>query len=172
MLNVFLTNLGRYNEGICVLDCGRWVELPKSEDALKAELESIDVRDNSEYEEYFISDYESDIPGVLVNEYTNVFKLSESVEAYEELSSDNKITVKAVMEIGDCSDIQIAIESVENYSIVSGVQSEEEAGVYLLSEKDVPAFLEGYINYEKYYRDMKINQVCQLSSYGLVMKYK
>ena len=55
-MKIFLTNLGKYNEGELV---GKWFDLPiyDIEDAL---LE-IGVAENTMYEEYFISDYSSDI---------------------------------------------------------------------------------------------------------------
>ena len=49
MLNVFLTNLGKYNEGELV---GKWVSLPC--DDIEAELEEIGVGAEP-YEEYFIT---------------------------------------------------------------------------------------------------------------------
>ena len=62
MLKIFLTNLGKYNEGYLV---GKWVELPC--DDLETEMETIGVGE-APYEEYFITDYESDF-GVSIGEF-------------------------------------------------------------------------------------------------------
>lgn len=59
MLKIFLTNLGKYNEGELV---GEWISLPVSEEELEAVKERIGI--NEQYEEWFITDYETDITGV------------------------------------------------------------------------------------------------------------
>lgn len=55
MMNIFITNLGKYNEGELV---GEWVTLPISEKKLQELFKRIGI--NEEYEEYFITDYECD----------------------------------------------------------------------------------------------------------------
>ena len=55
MMNIYLTNLGKYNEGELV---GEWVKLPVSDEELQEVFKRIGI--NKEYEEYFITDYECD----------------------------------------------------------------------------------------------------------------
>ena len=55
MMNIYLTNLGKYNEGELI---GEWVQLPISNEDLQKVFERIGI--NEEYEEYFITDYECD----------------------------------------------------------------------------------------------------------------
>ena len=50
MLNIFITNLGKYNEGELV---GEWVKLPATKEELETVYERIGI--NEEYEEYFIN---------------------------------------------------------------------------------------------------------------------
>ena len=50
-MKIYLTNLGKYNEGELV---GEWVELPASQEELEKVFERIGI--NEEYEEYFITD--------------------------------------------------------------------------------------------------------------------
>jgi len=45
---VYLTNLGRYNEGVLQ---GKWLKLPASKEALEKVLDEIGI--NEMYEEYF-----------------------------------------------------------------------------------------------------------------------
>ena len=63
MLNIYLTNLGKYNEGELL---GEWVELPITEEELYNVFDRIKIcHDDIEYcdecgnpyEEYFITDY-------------------------------------------------------------------------------------------------------------------
>ena len=56
MMNIYLTNLGKYNEGELV---GEWVQLPISDEELQEVFKRIGI-DGKEYEEYFIADYECD----------------------------------------------------------------------------------------------------------------
>ena len=60
MFKIYLTNLGKYNEGELV---GKWIDLPISEEELEATLEEIGI-DGEKYEETFITDYETDINGL------------------------------------------------------------------------------------------------------------
>ena len=105
MLNVWIGNLGKYNEGELI---GEWLELPVSKKELntflkekvglqltQAEVEKALAKDGVCYEEYMINDYETDLP-IRVSEYSNLMMLNllamssdrvnnmEAVEAYIE----------------------------------------------------------------------------------------
>ena len=80
-ISIYLTNLGKYNEGELI---GEWVELPVSDEELQAVFDRIGIDDY--YEEYFITDYESDIPGLYIDEYENISYLNELAEKYANLS--------------------------------------------------------------------------------------
>lgn len=54
-MRIYLTNLGKYNEGYLI---GEWIDLPISNEELQKVLDRIGI--NEEYEEYFITDYEDD----------------------------------------------------------------------------------------------------------------
>ena len=55
----FVTNLGKYNEGMLV---GEWVKLPTTEEEMQKVFERIGIGKQDEfgqpYEEWFITDYE------------------------------------------------------------------------------------------------------------------
>lgn len=53
---VFITNLGKYNEGELV---GKWLDLPCAD--IEAELAEIGVAPGTQYEEYFITDCENEV---------------------------------------------------------------------------------------------------------------
>ena len=53
MLNGYITNLGKYNEGELV---GKWIEFPITEEELDEVFEEIGI--NEEYEEFFFTDWE------------------------------------------------------------------------------------------------------------------
>ena len=82
-IKIFLTNLGKYNEGELV---GKWFDLPihDIEDAL---LE-VGVAKNTMYEEYFISDYSSDID-IKISSYESLTKLNKIAELLEDKDADD-----------------------------------------------------------------------------------
>lgn len=72
-MKIYLTNLGKYNEGELV---GKWFTLPID---IEEALEEIGVADDTEYEEFFITDYENDF-GLKIEEYSPLDKLNEIAE--------------------------------------------------------------------------------------------
>lgn len=79
IFRAYVTNLGMYNEGRLV---GEWVDFPIQHDGLTLQesIEKILCRigvDGKQYEEYFITDYDSEIAGLTANfgEYENLFLL-------------------------------------------------------------------------------------------------
>lgn len=79
LLSIYVTNLGKYNEGELV---GEWLQLPCTEEELQETFKNIGI--NEEYEEYFITDYESEC-GIEINEYSSIKKLNEQLEELEPL---------------------------------------------------------------------------------------
>ena len=60
MIEAYVTNLGKYNEGELA---GEFLKLPATTEEVQALLSRIGV-DGVMYEETFITDYETDIPGL------------------------------------------------------------------------------------------------------------
>lgn len=69
-LEAFVTNLGMYNEGLLV---GKWIKLPATEEELASALEEIYIGSKNEfgleYEEWYVTDYSCDLPGVFTAVY-------------------------------------------------------------------------------------------------------
>ena len=107
MLRIYLTNLGKYNEGMLI---GEWVDLPVSEEELEKVFKRIGI--NDEYEEYFITDYESDVDGLKVGEYENVDDLNELAEALEDLDSEEENVLSVMLEDG-CT-FEEALEKIKD----------------------------------------------------------
>lgn len=94
-LNVALTNLGKYNEGELIF---KWLELPATDEEIEAAFKDIGVADGTEYEEYFITDYETDIPELEVGEYTNILELNEKMEELSNLKDFEIEELQAISE--------------------------------------------------------------------------
>lgn len=107
-MKIFLTNLGKYNEGELV---GKWLDLPiyDIEDAL---LE-IGVAENTMYEEYFISDYSSDID-IKISSYESLTKLNKMAELLEDKDADDLYyEILQEYELDDIYDMDCFDEYVE-----------------------------------------------------------
>lgn len=157
MFRVFITNLGKYNEGELI---GKWLDLP-CEDA-EEELASIGVSDEPDengiyYEEYFITDYENDY-GYKVGEYDSLEELNEIAEELENLDEYDREVVNAFIENG--SDIEEALDGLRggDYMVFSNCSDMTDVAYQYIEEtgllNDVPETLRNYFDYEAYGRDM------------------
>ncbi|HCW2676244.1 antirestriction protein ArdA [Clostridioides difficile] len=93
MLNIYITNLGKYNEGELI---GEWAEFPVNEEELEEILDRIGI--NEEYEEYFITDFETDIEGLEISEHSNIEQLNELAMKLEGLEEYEIEQLKALLE--------------------------------------------------------------------------
>ena len=143
MLNVWIGNLGKYNEGELV---GEWLELPVSKKELdtflrekvglqlkQEEVEKALTEDGVCYEEYMINDYETDLP-IKVSEYSNLNMLNLLAKASEKVNN---------------------MEAVEAYIEYQGTDDIEEIINVMLQEDNIPFYpyeenSENLSNEEKY----------------------
>lgn len=161
MMNVFVTNLGKYNEGELI---GEWVELPVSEEDLKKVFQRIGISNEPDdsgnyYEEYFITDYECDFYNV--GEYESIDTLNEIAEQLEELDEEQQDVVKAM--ISECGyTFDEAIEKVNNgdYAIYNDCDDMEDVAYQIVEEygylTNVPDNVARYFDYEAFGRDLRL----------------
>lgn len=153
MFKIFLTNLGKYNEGELV---GKWIELPCYD--LDAELESIGVKENSQYEEYFITDYENEV-GYEVGEYESVCDLNNLAEHLERIDNEGDTPkLKAYLEVYS-DDIEEAIRRLDYCTFYPGytIQQVAEELVDNGCFGDIPASIVNYIDYDAIARDLSFD---------------
>ena len=147
MIRIALTNLGKYNEGEL---CYKWLDLPFTDDELSTALDQIGI-DGLQYEEYFITDYESDI-GLHIDEYENLTELNELAERVNSVDED---LLAAILE-SHTSDLSEALDLAESgdaclyndQSIEDIAQSDIDDGIW-----DTETLLR-YIDLEAFARDM------------------
>lgn len=135
-LRIYLTNLGKYNEGELV---GEWVDLPISEDELEQVYSRIGISDKPDaygnyYEETFITDYESDIDGLYIGEYDSVSELNELAEILESWSDYTVSMFEAACEAGEANIEDIKDFDPDEYYFVTDVSNDEELGQYFIDE--------------------------------------
>lgn len=172
MISIYLTNLGKYNSGYLV---GRFVKLPiKSEDFKKVLLE-IGI-DGVEYEEYFITDVESDISGIseIITEYTSVQRLNELAEKLEMLSKYDEDKLSSILEserVSGVDELFDILENLENWTLYSDVEDEADLG-YLYADNlgviNIPENLKSYFNYKDYGTDIHYDLGGTFTTYGYI----
>lgn len=166
MLKIALTNLGKYNEGELIY---KWLDLPATQEEIDKALEAIGI-DGEEYEEYFITDYETDIEGLKVGEYANLETLNELAERYENLNVYEQEAVAAVIE-AEGYDLEEALDIVEDgrYCFYKGQDLEGVA--YDLVEEgcfgDITDDLKKYIDYSAIARDLGFDGYSE-TKYGVI----
>lgn len=165
MIKIYLTNLGLYNEGIL---SGEWLELPATEEDIEA-LKNRTGYDET-HEEYFITDYESDVKGLTIGEYDDIDDLNELAELIEE---DPEI-VEVLIYFGydTPEEIRENWENVTYCTTPEGFESEEFAiGWYFAKELnclDIPENIESYFDFDAYGRDIMIEGSFYTTSSGAI----
>ena len=161
----YITNLGKYNEGVLSY---KLISFPIDEDELNEALKEIGCKytdesgvvHNIEYEEYFFSDWECEIPFEF-GEYESIPDVNDIAERVENLMDYEQDVLKVVLE-EHTSDVDEALRIVEggNYVMWSGCKSMADVAERMAAEfgylNDVPERLQYYIDYEKWGRDLAI----------------
>ena len=163
MLRIFLTNLGKYNEGDLV---GEWVNLPIDEEELEEVKERIGI--NEQYEEYFITDYETSFNGLEVGEYSDIDYLNELAEQINSLDEYDLEVVKAMFSEG--YSVEEAIEHKDDCIVWSNCNDMEDVAIAYCEEcgilDSVPENLRNYFDYEAFGRDMSFEGQFVFTSAG------
>lgn len=174
MINVFVTNLGRYNEGDLV---GEWLTLPATEADIQATFDTIGL--NDEYEEYFLTDWECEFEGITISEYSNLHHLNKLAEKLE--NCDQLDVVEALMDVWGY-ELKEAMDEVDNCSFIylekNTFMSDEENLAYSLVDSigDLECTLgekiENYFDFEKFGRELSWDLDSILEDWDLEEKEK
>lgn len=142
---VFITNLGKYNEGALV---GKWIELPCAD--IEGELAEIGVEPGTQYEEYFITDYENSF-GYEVGEYENLWTLNELADKLKYVDVDWLTTYLDVTG----ADLEEAVDNYEECSVWYPNQSLSDVAYDMVHDYyDLPEIALRYFDYEAFARDL------------------
>ena len=161
---IFLTNLGKYNEGEPV---GEWVALPTTKEKFSQVMKRIGI--SQPYEEWFIGDYDCEIDNFAryLGEYANLNELNYLAEKIEELDVCGFSILENVLEyeggrgIRGAADVINVIENLDCYRLFGGAYNEMELGwhlleVFYLDILDELGKLHKYIDYEALGRDYSL----------------
>lgn len=154
-IKIFLTNLGKYNEGELV---GEWIDLPVDDDFEQA-FEDIGISDEPDengnyYEEYFITDYEAPFK---IGEYDNIYELNEMAEELETVDIDENIFEAILEECGDPEEaIQIANDG--DYSVwYCNPRYDGALAECVIDELGMPLDPDYYFDYDEFGRDLRLD---------------
>jgi len=168
---IYLTNLGRYNEGVLM---GEWVKLPVDKDKLQEVLTTIGI--NEQYEEYFISDYESLFSNLHISEYSSIQELNELAEKIDGLADPDYEKLAAILECESSMSIAEVLEIIDeldSFDLLTEVDTDEALGEYYADVgcifHGIPDHIQRYFDYESYGRDIRLELNCCFTSYGLVI---
>ena len=163
LLEAYVTNLGKYNEGQLV---GEPLKLPTTVEEVQSLLKRIGV-DGIRYEEIFITDYESDVLGLhkCLGEYESLDELNYLAALLSEMDQSDIEKFEAVLDAGEYTgsvkDLINLTQNLDCFEFYPDVHSDEDLGSMYVLEfggLEVPEHLIDYIDYEAYGRDVRINE--------------
>ena len=158
MIELCLTNLGKYNEGELIYS--RLV-LPATTEEIQAAYDEVGVADGTMYEETFISDYETDVNGLEIREYASIDDLNELAEELSNLDEYELEAFGAMLDYGYATDEALKKVQDGDYMYYSGCCSMAEVAEQYADKTgllaNIPDDLRYYFDFEAYGRDMEIN---------------
>ena len=150
MFEAYVTNLGLYPErGAGV---GEYLRFPTTAEEVQALFSRIGI-DGKQYEEYFITDYDSDILGLTdhLGEYESLDELNYLAHLLEEMTPDELEKLESVMDAGEyTSSVKDLINLTQNldcFDFYSDVNSEEELGRMYIQDFEAIQVPEHLIDY-------------------------
>lgn len=173
-IDAFVTNLGRYNEGF--LD-GEFLKLPATTEEVQALFQRIHV-DGVRYEEIFITDYETSISGLYdcLTEYADLDELNYLATLLDDMDEGDREKFEAALSSGEhTSGLKELINLAQNldcYEYYPGIRDEDDLGRYMIDEMgamEVPEYLENYIDYEAYGRDVSLEDGGTFTENGYIV---
>ena len=171
MCQIFIVNLGLYNEGFLK---GDWFELGQDEEALNAFLKDV-VGINQYYEEWFIADDDFEGLNISISESADIYALNEMFIRYNELSISEQEIVQAITEVMSPSEtLTDAIDQMDDYCLYPDIETHEDLGYACVNEWGIYDTMQlgplaNYINYESLGRDIDIENRGGFTSKGYLM---
>lgn len=175
MLEAFVTNLGRYNEGH--LD-GEFLKLPATTEDVQALLKRIHV-DGVRYEEIFITDYETDVSGLYdcLGECESIDELNYLASLLDDMPEWEAEKFAAAVEHGEHTgsvrDLINLAQNLDCYEYYPDIHDEDDLGRFYIEEMctlEIPEHLQNYIDYEAYGRDMSLDDNGQFVDGGYIVE--
>ena len=171
----FITNLGKYNEGALV---GEWVKFPTTHENLQDVFKRIGI-DGIRYEEWFITDYDCYVEGIydVLGEYESLDELNYLAASIEAMDKYDYGRFEAAVEYGEYTgsvkDLINLTENLDCYDMIPGANDHSDLGYYYIHDAGIydlkeMGTLANYIDYERFGRDVAMDESGQFTSRGYV----
>ena len=145
---IYVACLAAYNQGDLH---GAWIDADQDEDAIHEEIRAmLAASPVGDAESYAIHDYDG-FYGVRLDEYEPISKVREIAEFLGEV--DKPELAKLLLQVDD--DLETARDRLKNHYI-GGYSSLRDFGESQIDFSEVPQYLHGYIDSEKFARDMRL----------------
>ncbi|WP_164516900.1 antirestriction protein ArdA [Clostridium transplantifaecale] len=174
----FVTNLGKYNEGELA---GEWVKFPTTYEEMQKVFERIGIGRADEsgnvYEEWFISDYDCYVDGLYdrLGEYESLDELNYLANKLEEMDYSDYEHFLAAIEISDYThsvkDLINLTDNLDKYDVMSGIKDYDDLGREFADDLmglNFPEHLKYYFDYERYGRDIALEESGAFTDYGYI----
>ena len=175
VIEAYVTNLGKYNEGELASEP---LKFPTTTEEVQALLKRIGV-DNIQYEEIFIADYDGDLPelNACLGEYESIDELNHLACLLSELDKSDLEKFEAAVASGEhtsgVGDLINLAENLDCYDFYIGVSDDETLGRIYAEDMElinIPENLRDYFDYEAYGRDACIHENGHFAPGGYVVK--
>lgn len=164
VFSAYITNLGKYVEGELI---GQWVDFPTTRETIQEVFREIGI-DREQYEEFFITDYESEIAGLTgcFGEYENLSMLNYLAGRIGECDAE---WLEAAMALGEHANsvtgLLNLIGNEDCFLVYPDIKDDYDLGCYLIQESGIytdvtekMGVLAGYIDYEAFGRDVRLEE--------------
>jgi antirestriction protein len=173
MIEAFVTNLGKYVGGELR---GEWLKLPAQTEDVKDLFSRIGV-DGVLYEEFFITDYNTQIDGLdRFGEYESIDELNYLAALLSDMDAGELEKFEAAAVYGDngtsVKDLINLAQNLDCYDFYPDISDHDDLGRYLIEEMDcleIPDAIVNYFDYEAYGRDFEINDGGGFVNGGYIM---
>jgi hypothetical protein len=175
VLEAFVANLGKYNEGDL---CGEYLKLPATKEDVQALLSRIGV-DGVLYRGFFITDYETDIDGLhgRLSKHASLDELNYLASLLEEMDEWDIEKFQAAVELGGNGGSLKALinlaQNLDSYYYLPGIMDAGDLGYYYANDLLTPEITgnnKTYKDYAAYGHDIKLGNGGIFSNCGYIYR--
>ena len=170
MIKACITNLGYYLEGTLI---GKWISFPMTKEEFDKTLKDIKIgteKDGRKYEEYFISDYDFEVPEMAecFHPYSSVYAINVLAKRLASMTKEEvekfTLIVKSGLELptGGIHSLINLTYNLDSYTVIEDAGDDNSFGHYVFETCYEGLELDDliyYIDYDALGRDTRINEL-------------
>ncbi|MBQ8217353.1 MAG: antirestriction protein ArdA [Oscillospiraceae bacterium] len=174
VLEAFVTNLGRYNEGFLI---GEYLKLPATTEEVQTLLKSIGV-DGIRYEEIFLTDYECHVSGLydVLGEYESIDELNYLAGLIDEMDKWELEKFETAVchgeHSGSVAELINLAQNLDCYEFYPNISDRDDLGRMYIGEYNalsIPESIINYFDFEAYGRDVQMEEGGEFVNGGYIV---